>query len=204
MGAFWDTDVLLKLSAMDLLEETLQLLDVDTTSVFVAPSAPHYIRKKRNLQQRYGAEGLERARRFVNTVQIVSTYDESTLKLLSEVRDIGSGEAILIAGAVQTQEFLFLTGDKRALEALTQVEACKTVVNQLQGRVVCLEQIVLKSVQGGFTQTQAKIASARECDTAIKVAFGSGLQATQETVEQALRHYIEDLRRKTAGMLIDW
>lgn len=128
MGAFWDTDVLLKLSAMDLLEETLQLLDVDTTSVFVAPSAPHYIRKKRNLQQRYGTEGLERARRFVNTVQIVSTYDEGTLKLLSEVRDIGSGKAILIAGVVRMQQFLFLTGDKRALEALAaggSVQDCR-------------------------------------------------------------------------------
>jgi len=45
---------------------------------------------------------------------------------------------------------------------------------------------------------------ARECDTAVKVAFGSGNQADLSHAIGALDAYISELRAKTGNLLREW
>jgi len=53
--SLWDTDILLKLSALDLVQETLQLLQLSEQDVYLLPSATHYLRKAdKRLIYRYG------------------------------------------------------------------------------------------------------------------------------------------------------
>ncbi|MCS7301142.1 MAG: hypothetical protein NZ556_06260 [Fimbriimonadales bacterium] len=205
MSLFWDTDVLLKLAAMDLLSETLQIFGVSIESVYLLPSVLPYLDKKSSLQSRYSAKGVRRAIRFAQQAQVVQSYDNAELEILSEIQGLDSGEALLIAATGSVAEpFWLLMGDKRALRALRGSISCARIAARLSGKVICLEQIVLRVVQRDFAKAREKIAPARECDIAIKVAFGSGLEATPENVERALRSYIEDLRRETAGLLVDW
>jgi hypothetical protein len=74
----------------------------------------------------------------------------------------------------------------------------------LAGRVICFEQMVLLLIRRlGFERVKAQVVPMRECDTALRVCFGSGERATEENVVMALSGYIEDLRGQAPGLLAD-
>ena len=89
--------------------------------------------------------------------------------------DIDTGEALLYASTYALQEFWLLTGDKRSLTALAEAPNCQAIVARLNGKVICLEQIIVHILRSHpFETVLNKIVSARECDTVVKVAFVLG------------------------------
>jgi hypothetical protein len=203
----WDTDILLKLSALDLVQETLQLLQLSEQDVYLLPSATHYLRKAgKRLIYRYGKEGVERAQKLAQQAKFVGFHlEKSELELLSSVPDIDTGEALLYASTYALQEFWLLTGDKRSLTALAASPDCQPIAARLSGKVICLEQVVIHSLSSyPFEILLSKIVPARECDTAVKVAFGSGNQADLSHAIGALDAYISELRAKTGNLLREW
>ena len=207
MVSLWDTDILLKLSALDLVQETLQLLQLSEQDVYLLPSATHYLRKAdKRLIYRYGKEGVERAQKLAQQAKFVGFHlEKSELELLSSVPDIDTGEALLYASTYALQEFWLLTGDKRSLTALAASPNCQPIAARLSGKVICLEQIVIHSLSSyPFEILLSKIVPARECDTAVKVAFGSGNQTNLSHAIGALDAYISELRAKTGNLLREW
>ena len=207
MVSLWDTDILLKLSALDLVQETLQLLQLSEQDVYLLPSATHYLRKAdKRLIYRYGKEGVERAQKLAQQAKFVGFHlEKSELELLSSVPDIDTGEALLYASTYALQEFWLLTGDKRSLTALAASPNCQPIAARLSGKVICLEQVVIHSLSSyPFEILLSKIVPARECDTAVKVAFGSGNQADLSHAIGALDAYISELRAKTGNLLREW
>ena len=207
MVTLWDTDILLKLSAMDLVQETLQLLRLSKQDIYLLPSTPHYLRKaSKRLIHHYGKEGVERAQMLAQQAKPADLpFNESELELLSSVPDIDTGEALLYASSHTLQEFWLLTGDKRSLIALAESPDCQVIATRLSGRVVCLEQIVIHSLRSyPFEVLLSKIVPARECDTVVKVAFGSGNQTDLSRATETLDAYISELRAKTGSLLRDW
>jgi hypothetical protein len=205
--SLWDTDILLKLSALDLVQETLQLLQLSEQDVYLLPSATHYLRKAdKRLIYRYGKEGVERAQKLAQQAKFVGFHlEKSELELLSSVPDIDTGEALLYASTYALQEFWLLTGDKRSLTALAASPNCQPIAARLSGKVICLEQVVIHSLSSyPFEILLSKIVPARECDTAVKVAFGSGNQADLSHAIGALDAYISELRAKTGNLLREW
>jgi hypothetical protein len=197
----------LKLSALDLVQETLQLLQLSEQDVYLLPSATHYLRKAgKRLIYRYGKEGVERAQKLAQQAKFVGFHlEKSELELLSSVPDIDTGEALLYASTYALQEFWLLTGDKRSLTALAASPNCQPIAARLSGKVICLEQVVIHSLSSyPFEILLSKIVPARECDTAVKVAFGSGNQADLSHAIGALDAYIEELRAKTGSLLRAW
>ena len=207
MVSLWDTDILLKLSALDLVQETLQLLQLSEQDVYLLPSATHYLRKAdKRLIYRYGKEGVERAQKLAQQAKFVGFHlEKSELELLSSVPDIDTGEALLYASTYALQEFWLLTGDKRSLTALAASPNCQPIAARLSGKVICLEQVVIHSLSSyPFEILLSKIVPARECDTAVKVAFGSGNQTNLSHAIGALDAYISELRAKTGNLLREW
>jgi len=205
--SLWDTDILLKLSALDLVQETLQLLQLSEQDVYLLPSATHYLRKAgKRLIYRYGKEGVERAQKLAQQAKFLGFHlEKSELELLSSVPDIDTGEALLYASTYALQEFWLLTGDKRSLTALAASPNCQPIAARLSGKVICLEQVVIHSLSSyPFEILLSKIVPARECDTAVKVAFGSGNQADLSHAIGALDAYISELRAKTGNLLREW
>jgi hypothetical protein len=203
----WDTDILLKLSALDLVQETLQLLQLSEQDVYLLPSATHYLRKAgKRLIYRYGKEGVERAQKLAQQAKFVGFHlEKSELELLSSVPDIDTGEALLYASTYALQEFWLLTGDKRSLTALAASPNCQPIAARSSGKVICLEQVVIHSLSSyPFEILLSKIVPARECDTAVKVAFGSGNQTNLSHAIGALDAYISELRAKTGNLLREW
>ena len=207
MVSLWDTDILLKLSALDLVQETLQLLQLSEQDVYLLPSATHYLRKAdKRLIYRYGKEGVERAQKLAQQAKFVGFHlEKSELELLSSIPDIDTGEALLYASTYALQEFWLLTGDKRSLTALAASPNCQPIAARLSGKVICLEQVVIHSLSSyPFEILLSKIVPARECDTAVKVAFGSGNQTNLSHAIGALDAYISELRAKTGNLLREW
>lgn len=97
-----------------------------------------------------------------------------------------------------------MTGDKNCLRALAAAPELGKIRQRLKGRVVCLEQLILRLVETqAFDEILTKVLPGREYDTALKAVFGSGERATRENVLQALRGYIENLRSETEELLVD-
>jgi len=117
------------------------------------------------------------------------------LQLLAAVDGIDPGEAVLFAATSQFSQYLLATGDKSSLRALVSTPTCRPIAQRICGHVICLEQIVKRVIQHcGFSYVQGKIIPARACDTALRVAFGSGCDATEANVLAALGSYINELR----------
>jgi hypothetical protein len=115
------------------------------------------------------------------------------------------GELTLIYGAIAEPDFYLVTGDKRCLRALVKNSELATTREKLKGRVICLEQLIYQLIiKEGFEIIKSKIIPARECDTSLKVAFGSGDRAEEANVIWALEESIKELNQECPNLLIDF
>lgn len=168
----------------------------------VLSDAKYVFRKSRRVLQRYPQPILDSAVSIVEGCTPIRPEVSEELQTL-QIEGIDPGEVILIS-ATKYEEFFYLaTGDKRCLTALAADPHLDSIRQRLTGRVICLEQLILKLIDTqGFDLVLTKVLPAREYDTALKTSFGSGEKATRENVLQALEGYVEDLRRTTGGLLI--
>lgn len=199
---FVDNDAILKLAACNLFWEAVNSIGLTQTDLRVLPDAKHVFRNSRRVQQRYPQPIRDNAIRIVQGCMEIQLQPNEELQHL-DIEGIDAGEIILISATRAEASFYLTTGDKRCLTALALSPRLVEIRQRLLGRVICLEQLILKLIDTqGFDQVLTKVLPAREYDTALKAIFGSGERATQENVLQALEGYVEDLRKKTEGLLV--
>lgn len=123
------------------------------------------------------------------------------------IEALGSGKAFV--RILSTFKYRFgIANERRRLQVERQVgretyaQTCKALVQSLEHRVICLEQ-VLREVIGkrGFEYTKHKVVPAVDCDNATRAIFGMGLDAEEVNVTRALDSYINDLRRNSGRLL---
>jgi hypothetical protein len=120
------------------------------------------------------------------------------------VKNIDAGEAVLLIAGMRFAEFLFATGDKRFLIAFANAPACAPYRDHFSGKILCFEQIIRRILnQFDFDPLKAKIVPARECDQALKAAFGSGHYAARTAVASALESYIASLKSDAPSLLVE-
>ncbi len=198
---FLDNDIILKLVACSLFSEAVSSIGVTETNLRVLSDAKYVFRKSRRVVQKYPQTIRESAILIVDRCTKIQPEPSEELKKL-QIEGIDPGELILISATRYEESFYLTTGDKRCLTALATAPQLAEIRQRLIGRVICLEQLILKLIDTqGFDEVLAKVLPAREYDTALKAIFGSGEKATQENILQALEGYIEDLRMKTQGLL---
>ncbi|XZN94361.1 MAG: hypothetical protein ACM65K_15815 [Microcoleus sp.] len=200
---FVDNDIILKLAACNLFEEALTSFNLTKADVRVLPSASFKFRKDNRLAKIYTMVGVERAIEIVKScVSIEQSPNAAEIEALTAIEGIDAGEAVLFATTDTANKFYILTGDKRCLKALAS-SSLKDIKYRISGRVLCFEQIILRLIETcGFAEVKAKVVPVRECDTALKVAFGSGEQSTVENTIFTLQKYIEELRDMTQELLM--
>jgi len=54
----------------------------------------------------------------------------------------------------------------------------------------------------GFDEIRGKLFAGRECDKALAILLGSGLETVEATFREGLISYIEDLRKNSGTLLI--
>jgi len=199
---FVDNDVILKLVACNLFWEAVGVLGLTSDDLRVRTTTKFYFRKK---PKKYPQAVREQAIAVVEQCQL---FDDppinEALQILQQIEGIDPGEAVLIIAAQTEPSFYLMTGDKRCLEALATAPQLVEVRQRLKSRVVCLEQLILRLIETqDFDKILTLVLPAREYDTALKAVFGSGEMAIRDTVMLALKGYIQDLRSKTEGLLVD-
>jgi hypothetical protein len=194
-----DNDIIHKLAACDLVAEAFAALGVGYGDVRVLPTAKHKFGVTKSSawgERRYGPEVFARIRDLlgrVSEIDFVPPVDE--LQVLIDTEGIDTGEALLFATAAALGSSMLATGDKRSLRALAGSASCRGIADRIAGRVVCFEQIMCKIIGHlGFPKVKEKIVPARICDMALRAAFGSGEDATEENVLAALQSYVAELQ----------
>jgi len=145
---------------------------------------------------------------FMRSVaDIDSTPDPNEIISLAEQPRIDAGEAILFSVCPQLPNSLLATGDKRSLTSLLEAVAgnsvCGSVYARLAGKIVCFEQMLLQILNHcGFDEIRGKLFAGRECDKALAILLGSGLETVEATFREGLISYIEDLRKNSGTLLI--
>lgn len=207
MTVFPDNDVVLKLAACDLLDAFLAAMRVGLDEVRINSTARFQISRATSKQDRaaiYGDAGLERAARFVDSVEDVELEGRhaSEFRMLQMHQDIDDGEATLVCATDSFRESRLVTGDKRFIRALAILDGAGEIRRRLEGRMLCLEQAVLICIHRlGFVEVRRRVVPGMGCDKALRSAFGSGERSEEAAVRSALRAYIHALRLESGSLL---
>lgn len=129
--------------------------------------------------------------------------DTDVLVRLQGVAGLDAGEVTLIAMLCNDPRALLVTGDKRALRALT-APGLEHVVERIAGRIICLEQVLLSTLDRmDAGALAAAIEPHRQLDTAVRCAVPLASHAVEFEVRTGLGSYIKDLRAQAPSLLYE-
>ena len=207
-----DNDVLIKLAAYRLLADGLEALgganDVGVLGAakFVVPSA--IARSGDRIVDKEGAIAAWHA--VVNIVEdLEPTEEEVAIAALIERHasrrglSLDTGESQLFAMTIERQIKRVVTGDKRAITAADNLRADVDLIEQLDGRVVCLEQVVERLVELlGSQYVRGAICQERGADRSLTISMSCGVAAGGAPFSlDGLHSYIADIRKNAESLL---
>jgi hypothetical protein len=108
------------------------------------------------------------------------------------------GESQLLAVLLQRRERMLVTGDKRAIAAISGLE-----VAEADGRIACLEQLIAAVVGDDDPAAMRRhVCAEPAADRAVTACFGCSAPSIRaEDVQAGLRSYSSDLRRRAGACL---
>jgi hypothetical protein len=214
MTALVDNDVLCKAACYGLLDELILpyctkhcLPGVLGSARFVVSKT---IKKKRTQLRGNVATALARLENFVNQSEVLEPTDSeqsfaADLESIAQRAGVSldTGESLLCSIAVIRVIPHLLTGDKRAIRAIEELLEMDRRLSPLCGRVKCLEQLVLSAID----RTSRKMMKTIVCnepdiDKTLSICFGcSSPRVSEDSFDQGLNSYIDDLRRTAPRVL---
>lgn len=202
---FLDNDIILKLTACDLFNEAISILNVNRDNIRVLPSARYYFKKSRRAKKLYPENIRNKVTTIASRYQTIEIETKEALQKINKLQSyegIDDGEANLIAATREINAFWLTTGDKRFLKTVASYNELATIKSRLQGKVICLEQLILQLICiRGFEFILPKVLLATQYDAALKAIFGSQELSTENNVLNALDSYIKDLNTSTKDIL---
>lgn len=177
-----DTDIFCKLGAADLLGDAIGLFNAKVDDCCRLPALPHMLRKGR-LRKTFGDEISDTLIPCAESMPFLHTSGNPWLEALTPVDGIDVGEAQLLAAAAENGLFI-LTGDKRALRSLKNVEGFGSA---LAGRIVLLEAVLLALCDRRGTEViRRQITPLEAKDTMFRICFSPG---NPDPMEALLSYY---------------
>lgn len=174
-----DNDILLKLAQCDLLDGLPAILGQEWSAIFISPTAKYQLLPKnpaKALSKCGNEETLARLAAFLEKTQTVPAVNNTQLlALLDTIDGIDGGDKFLFAAAVETENPVLITGDKRALRALLAHQASlPTVFASLQNTVVTFESAILLAMrQFGFAIVKQKLLGSPKPDGTLRLVLKS-------------------------------
>lgn len=205
-----DNDVLIKLAAYRLLDDGLGMLgDVSVlgAALYVVPNA---IARHERLVDRAtaiehwvsAAERVEALEPSAEELELASRIEERALR---SGLPMDAGESQLFAIAARRAFDLLVTGDKRAINSAERLRDTVVDLGELDARVLCLEQVVLRlvAVLGGDV-VKAAICSEPGADRAVSICMQCAIEGyVGAACHEALLSYVADVRRSAPLLLAD-
>ena len=198
---FLDNDILIKLSAFGLFDEVVAILNLDWTQLQVISTAQYAFRSKAFIAK-YSESVCQKAIAITQKCQKVMVENSLEAELLNGFAGIDIGEAALIVATRSQTDFLLLSGDKNCMTQLATIP--EQIYKRLCGRVICLEQIILKLIEvRDFVFVRDRVLPMVSCDKSLQICFGYSTPASEENVIAGLNSYINDIRQQTPNLLAD-
>ncbi|WNN32980.1 hypothetical protein RIN65_10335 [Pantoea agglomerans] len=178
-----DNDVILKLAQCDLLRYLPDILEEDEQEIYVSPATRFKLLTPRKPEKALKLCGSEMVYRkvsdFLDRVQeIPEIQDDGLLTQLGKVPHIDIGEQLLLATCMENPGSIFMTGDRRCLEAVIDNQALiSTVHTRLIDSVITFESALLLSVgKIGFEALYKQLQDNPKPDSMMRLAMRSSQQ----------------------------
>ncbi len=194
-----DSDVLIKLAHWGLLDQLASSFDLDRSQVSALASLQFRALRRDGKLFHTPAAADALAGYLSDTSEIPGGRPED-LSRLQGITNLDAGEIELVAACLADPDALLISGDKRAVIALAELGPAD-VANRLEGRVICLEQL-LRMIAGrsGSACVIEGVRVRRELDAALRSVVGPQ-GCTDAHFLEGMASYVSDLRRQTASLL---
>jgi len=206
-----DSDVIWKLATFDLLNELLGVLVAKKTDLFYLPEL-HYQLKSRRIWEKHDHDAIRRVLEFVKGIKRITMSDPVEQIILHAAKAtyqnrperIDGGEQLLFMATKTLQLSIISTHDKKSLRTLANDSTCKAIHQRVKGRVMCLEQIVVRMIDKyGYKHIQEKIGPLCAIDEVMLHSFANGKTDHSEAeCLKWLRDYIQRLNAETSNVLV--
>jgi len=213
MDTLVDNDILYKAAAYCLLEELLGQYRSGTDKLGVLGAARFVVIKRLTRKPPRTtaiADVLQQFQTFLESCAVVEPTEEelavaADFELAAQRAAVAldTGESQLCAILIARFLRLLLTGDKRAIVAISRLISISDRLSYVVGRVCCFEQIFLRCLTAGtLVRLRSAVCSEQDVDKALTICFScSSPTSSLTTVEEGLASYINDLRNKAPGIL---
>ncbi len=192
MKLLFDTDAFCKLGIASLLEDTAHIFGATLQECGRLYALSFMLRKGR-LRNLYGGPACDALIPVANAIPVVPEPSDTWLEKLTAIEAIDPGEAQIFAVAAERGQ-PFLSGDKRALNALKGVD---DFIPALDGRVVVMEAVLLTLCDRiGQDEIRQRVAPLTSVDRMVAVCFSD----ENPNPSDALVSYFQDLETKLAPL----
>ena len=196
-----DNDIVLKVSQYDVVQTFLSTCTIPGNT-YVLPTLKYALRLKdadKALQRIGSREGIDAVNCLLKSVSELEYGPPShILSIFQNEDEIDTGEAILFAAALSLDESLTITGDKKALTALAKLSIHLGVVENLKGRLKCLEQSIAEMLLSGHDAELTGKIPDHAWDRTMRICFHS---LNVDSILECLKSYYGNLNRECNQML---
>jgi hypothetical protein len=209
-----DSDVIWKLATFDLLSELMVALGADKSDFFVLPELRSQLRSNKFLEKQT-RDAVQRVIEFVKGTKSIEKVDRNEQVILqaaqatylNRIERIDGGEQLLFMATKTLKAGIISTHDKKALRTLAKDPSCAAIYERNKGRVLCLEQIVIRMINKyGYERIHKKIAPNCSIDAVMRESFANGKSITDHPEAECrkwLLDHIERLNSMTAKILAE-
>ncbi len=194
MKVLVDTDAFCKLALAGLLTDAVAILDAELADCGRLPALPHMLRRG-SVLSRFGKATCESLLETADAIPPLQPVSSPWLDRFLPVPGVDPGEAQLFSTAAD-QKLFVLSGDKRALRAISQVQGA---AQALSGLIVTLEAVLLALHDYiGADALRTRVAPLRPFDATVAICFSDG----NPDVSSALWSYYNDLASEVAPLTL--
>ena len=166
-----DTDAFCKLGCSGLLSDVVECIaDTKVSECGRLAALPHMLRKGQ-LRQAYGKSACDMLIPLADSMPLHPTPNQDWQDRLVSIDEIDFGEIQILAAAADT-ETIVLTGDKRALQALSKVRGAGEIFG---GRIAVLEAALISLYDKiGPSELRRRTGPLSKVDSVTRICFSEG------------------------------
>ena len=208
VACYLDNDAFIKLVSCNLLDRVIAAIGVNIDEVVILDTFYCKFLTKRKLKtiDLFGADVVEQLSALTSRLGKLNyspTDAELEINSGEDTYKIDAGEANLFFAASHELNSRVVTADKRCISALSTLPQFRHVAIALQGRVICLEQLLLyvierdgfECVKVGVSNFITRINSKKtQDDQSLRSIFGMELESRKENVLDGLKSCLRNLQ----------
>lgn len=201
-----DSDVAKCLCSYELIEDLATAIGVTLADFFILSQLKyqlHLAKPDKALKKLRTPQAVQQAQKLVSQAsEVVVMADSANYVLLDGTPDIDGGELALFAALCESPNTGLVTGDKRALVALSKVTG--PIESKFTwAQILCLEEAIARLIDHfGLGHVSSRIRARVGTNIALEVIFGWTKAASIEGVNEGLKSYLNDLVVGTQGKYV--